>query len=103
MVEQMREGALTLAADGTILYCNQRFAELVAAAARAHPGSVHDFRGPRPRPIALTLKRVLTGGRIQSTKCELQDAAWNRCYPAQLSSSSLVIDGIGHSRSLSVT
>ena len=30
MVEQMREGALTLAADGTILYCNSRFAELVA-------------------------------------------------------------------------
>src|SRR5688572_19784353 len=30
MVEQMREGALTLAADGTILYCNQRFAELMA-------------------------------------------------------------------------
>src|SRR3954470_11865136 len=29
MVEQMREGALTLAADGTILYCNRRFAELV--------------------------------------------------------------------------
>src|SRR5262252_2983731 len=30
MVEQMREGALTLSADGTILYCNNRFAELVA-------------------------------------------------------------------------
>src|SRR5258708_5188904 len=30
MVEQMREGALTLAADGAILYCNNRFAELVA-------------------------------------------------------------------------
>src|SRR5579862_903272 len=30
MVEQMREGALTLGADGTILYCNQRFAELMA-------------------------------------------------------------------------
>ena len=30
MVERMREGALTLAADGTILYCNQRFAELIA-------------------------------------------------------------------------
>ena len=29
MVEQMREGALTLSADGTILYCNQRFAELM--------------------------------------------------------------------------
>src|SRR5262249_53672327 len=31
MVEQMREGALTIGADGTILYCNLRFAELVAA------------------------------------------------------------------------
>src|SRR6476661_10122314 len=29
MVEQMREGALTAAGDGTILYCNARFAELV--------------------------------------------------------------------------
>src|SRR3982751_4783390 len=29
MVEQMREGAVTLAPDGTILYCNQRFAELM--------------------------------------------------------------------------
>src|SRR5262249_19626806 len=29
MVEQMREGALTVGADGTILYCNLRFAELV--------------------------------------------------------------------------
>src|SRR3954466_6374867 len=29
MVEQMREGALTLSADGTVLYCNARFAELV--------------------------------------------------------------------------
>jgi PAS domain-containing protein len=30
MVEQMREGALTVAADGTVLYCNQRFAELTS-------------------------------------------------------------------------
>ncbi len=30
IVEQMREGALTLGADGVILYCNNRFAELVA-------------------------------------------------------------------------
>ena len=40
MVEHMREGALTLAADGTILYCNQRFAELDGAVRRsASPGS----------------------------------------------------------------
>src|SRR6185295_5496508 len=30
MVEQMQEGALTLGADGTILYCNSRFGELIA-------------------------------------------------------------------------
>ena len=30
MVEQMHEGALTLSAEGTVLYCNARFAELVA-------------------------------------------------------------------------
>jgi PAS domain S-box-containing protein len=29
MVETMNEGAVTLASDGTILYCNQRFAEIV--------------------------------------------------------------------------
>src|SRR3954454_9694411 len=29
IVEQMREGALTVSADGTVLYCNARFSELV--------------------------------------------------------------------------
>ena len=29
MVETMNEGAITLASDGTILYCNQRFADIV--------------------------------------------------------------------------
>jgi PAS domain-containing protein len=29
MVETMNEGAITLAFDGTILYCNQRFADIV--------------------------------------------------------------------------
>ncbi|MFO7575078.1 MAG: PAS domain-containing protein [Bacteroidales bacterium] len=28
-IEEMREGAVTLSKDGTILYCNQRFAEIV--------------------------------------------------------------------------
>lgn len=32
LVEQMKEGAITLSADGIILYCNQRFAALVGEA-----------------------------------------------------------------------
>src|ERR1700753_4324345 len=31
LVEQMQEGAVTLSEDGTILYCNERFATLVAS------------------------------------------------------------------------
>ena len=30
MVEQMREGALTLSADGVVLYCNACFADLLS-------------------------------------------------------------------------
>ena len=30
-VEQMQEGAVTVAADGLILYCNQKFADMVGA------------------------------------------------------------------------
>ena len=35
LVEQMQEGAVTLNAKGDIVYCNQRFAELVGDAAAA--------------------------------------------------------------------
>ena len=37
LVEQMQEGAVTLSDDGTILYCNQRFATLVG---RPHDGII---------------------------------------------------------------
>jgi PAS domain S-box-containing protein len=39
-VEQMHEGAVTVAADGLILYCNQRFADMVGAPLEAVIGSV---------------------------------------------------------------
>ncbi|HYZ71491.1 MAG TPA: ATP-binding protein, partial [Chthoniobacterales bacterium] len=38
-VEQMHEGAVTVAADGLILYCNQRFADMVGAPLEAVIGS----------------------------------------------------------------
>src|SRR5215467_9290829 len=57
IVEQMREGALTLSADGTILYCNQRFAELIARPAERIAGQkLAAFMHGDPRP---TLQRVL--------------------------------------------
>ena len=39
-VEQMHEGAVTVAADGLILYCNQRFADMMGAPLEAVIGSV---------------------------------------------------------------
>jgi len=44
MVETMNEGAVTLAADGTILYCNQRFADIVKGSVEKVIGSsIHPY------------------------------------------------------------
>jgi PAS domain S-box-containing protein len=90
MVEQMREGALTLSGDGTILYCNRRFAELMARPAERIAGqSLAEFLHADDR---LTLQRVLNS---ESCRAEIQlktaAAAFN---PAQLSSITLNIDGV---------
>jgi PAS domain S-box-containing protein len=90
MVEQMREGALTLAADGTILYCNQRFAELMARPPERIAGhALEEFLHGDDRS---TLRRVLTS---ESCRAEVQlktDAG--AVNPAQLSSITLNIDGV---------
>src|SRR5665811_1629256 len=39
MVETMNEGAVTLAADGTILFCNQRFADIIKVSLEKVMGS----------------------------------------------------------------
>ena len=90
MVEQMREGALTLAADGTILYCNQRFAELMARPPERIAGQA--FGEFLHRDDLSTLRRVLTS---ESYRAEVQlktDAG--AVNPAQLSSITLNIDGV---------
>lgn len=90
MVEQMREGALTLAADGTILYCNQRFAELIARPPERIAGQVlGEFLHPDDLP---TLQHVLNSESYRS-EVQLKTAA-ETLNPAQLSSITLNIDGI---------
>ena len=90
MVEQMREGALTLNADGTILYCNGRFAELMARPAERIAGQpIEDFL--HPDDLA-TLRRVLNS---DSCRAEVQlKTADGTVTPTQLSSIALNIDGI---------
>jgi PAS domain S-box-containing protein len=89
MVEQMREGALTLSADGTILYCNQRFAELIAQPAERIAGQVlGEFLHADDLP---TLQRVLNSDSCR-VEVQLRTAA-GAVNPAQLSSITLAIDG----------
>ena len=90
MVEQMREGALTLSADGTILYCNQRFAELIARPAERIAGqALAELLHPDDIP---TLQRILNS---ESCRAEVQlRTAAGAVNPAQLSSIALTIDSV---------
>ncbi len=90
IVERMREGALTLAADGTILYCNQRFAELIARPPERITGQkLNDFIDGPDWP---TLERLL---QAESAREEVQlRAAAGALNPAQLSSIALNIDDV---------
>jgi len=90
IVEQMQEGALTLSGDGTILYCNQRFAELVGHPPERIAGrSLAEFVIVADRP---TVERVLA---TESHRAEVQlRSADDGATPAQLSSIALVIDAV---------
>src|ERR1044071_4043652 len=90
MVEQMREGALTLSADGTILYCNQRFAELMGRPPERIAGqAMKDFLHADDLP---TLDRVLNSESLRAD-VQLKTAA-GPFNPTQLSSIALSIDGV---------
>jgi PAS domain S-box-containing protein len=90
MVEQMREGALTLAADGMILYCNKRFAELVAEPPEQVAGrDVREFVSPDDLP------RLMTMLVSDSFRDEVQlRSAIGALNPAQISSIALTIDEV---------
>jgi len=90
MVERMREGALTLAADGTVLYCNQRFAELIARPPERITGhNLNEFVAATDWP---TLQRLLTA-EASREEVQLRTGA-DALNPAQLSSIALTIDDV---------
>ena len=90
MVEQMREGALTLSADGTILYCNDRFAQLVGAEAQSITArNFADYLVPEERARFQTMLEAKTFRE----DFQLVSVA-GTSNPAQLSSTALLIDGV---------
>ena len=81
LVEQMREGAVTLSGNATILYCNRSFAALVGLRLEEIVGrSFYDFISQRP-PVE---RMLASGGDGQSEELELLSAAGGRA-PCNLS------------------
>jgi PAS domain S-box-containing protein len=68
LVEQMQEGAVTLSSDGTVLYCNERFAVIVGARRESIIGeSVGRFFSERERE---TFQQLLARGADQGSSGE---------------------------------
>jgi len=70
LIEQMQEGALTVSSDGTIIYCNPRFADMMGVPYEdviAHGFTEFVSKAQRPR-----LERVLREGAIGIAKHEFE-------------------------------
>ena len=66
LVEQMPQGAATLTVDGTILYCNRRFADLLKRPLQALLGKpIHDFIASESWPYFEALLRRGLGAEVQ--------------------------------------
>ena len=92
LIEQMAEGAVTLAEDGTILYCNRRFAEMLGVPQeRATGGSMRQFVDDRDEAA---FARLLAESAIGGGKGEVAlRRADSQAVTVQLSFADLVGDG----------
>ncbi|HYH47436.1 MAG TPA: PAS domain-containing protein [Thermoanaerobaculia bacterium] len=67
MIEEMGQGAVTLTADGTILYCNRRFAAMLQAPLESLLGSaIQDWLAPIPLGIPGALPSPLAARHSRS-------------------------------------
>jgi PAS domain S-box-containing protein len=88
ILETMNEGALAAATDGTILFCNRRFAELVGVPQESVAGrKLGEFVAPAQ---AATLESIVAQGRTQPARGRLVLRAGQAAeVPVQLSVSPL--------------
>ena len=91
LIEQIQEGALTLSAEGTVLYCNRRLAEMLGVRQERLIGqSLHGFISVEDQP---ELARLLEGARLGVARGELTLAVEDQGrVPVYLSLSLLVRD-----------
>lgn len=94
LIEAMNEGALTLDSDGTVLYCNSRFAEMVDKPMEKVIGSEWQLFFP-PEDQG-PFQALLDGARTQGHKGEfaLLTSKGDRT-PVQISARTMQLEGVG--------
>jgi len=91
-LEEMYEGAVTLTADGVILYCNRRFAEIVGLPLEeVIGGSIFRFVREAIRP---ELEAILSGGLEGAGKGELTFLNGGEPVPVYLAASALPLEEV---------
>ncbi|HMA45058.1 MAG TPA: histidine kinase, partial [Gemmatimonadales bacterium] len=95
LLDQMYAGAVTLTPDGVIVYCNQRFADIVRTPlARVIGSALHRFVPPAGQS---TLAALLDPASRDRTKGELALRAGDgTLVPVSLTFAPLRLGGIGH-------
>ncbi len=93
LVQEMAEGALTISAEGLILFSNQQFADTVASPLERVIGcKLHEFLDPS---CLETAGALLECARRESVKAEIQLRKANgRSFPAYVSLNRLNIEGM---------
>jgi PAS domain S-box-containing protein len=95
MVQNMAEGALTVASDGLILFCNEKFASILAIQHEGVIGSsFHDFIVPEDADIfseLLNHKKKLGNGAKREVRLKARDG---KLVPVSLSVNRLEFEGV---------
>jgi PAS domain S-box-containing protein len=93
LIEAMSEGALTISVEGTILYSNRRFSDMLQIPLeRVIGSSLYDLVAPGGRQKLQALVQVSTVGRSRQ-EIDLRKGD-GRSVPVYLSASSLAIEGV---------
>ncbi len=93
LIEEMSEGALTMTAEGVILYANRRFAEMLKMPLEKVIGAtIHTWIAPGSRQI---LQSLLSKGAAEKHREQLElTASDGTRVPVQFSVSNLLITGM---------
>jgi PAS domain S-box-containing protein len=91
LIERMKQGAATVAADGTIMYCNQRLSELLGVAASTLVGSkLEDYV---TSANAVGVRALLAQAQTRDASVEMWFRTADDAVPTLVNASPLEVEG----------